>query len=70
MLSQAPKTRPNATAPTTTAPTRKVTMARFEPVLTANKAHLDSAIRHAIADYWGDNDHNDDHFFDAVPDFC
>jgi len=70
MLSQSGKTRPSATTPPGDAPTRKVKMARFAPGLTVTEARLDNSIGHAIADYWGDNDHEDDHYFDAVPDFC
>ena len=56
MLSQLPKTRPNATRPAASlpAPTRRVNMAHFQD---------------AIGDYWGDQSHDDDHFFDALPDF-
>jgi len=70
MLSQPGKTRPSATTPPGGAPTLKVKMARFAPGLTVKEACLDDSIGHAIADYWGDNDHEDDHYFDAVPDFC
>ena len=57
MLSQPPKTRPNALRPAVSPvePTRKVSMARFST---------------AIDDYWGDQPDGDDCFYDAMPDFC
>ena len=56
MLSQSPKTRPNATRPAAALPepTRRAHMVRFED---------------ACGDYWGDQSHDDDQFFDALPDF-
>ena len=55
MLSQPPKTRPNALRPAPPGePVRKANMARFST---------------AIDDYWGDQPDGDDCFYDAMPDF-